>query len=147
MIPQFYVDTNVLIDFLADRKPFSESATTIFDLAVKKKVKLFISAISYNNIYYIIQRENKSHKKTIALLALLSEDYNILDTTKAILQNAMQADFKDFEDAIQYYSAKSYNGIHAIITRNPKDFPVKDLSILSPEEALSFAAQYKSQIS
>jgi predicted nucleic acid-binding protein len=146
MIPQFYVDTNVLIDFLADRKPFSESATSIFDLAVKKRIKLFISAISYNNIYYIIQRENKSHKKTIALLELLSEDCTILDTTKAILQNAMQADFKDFEDAIQYYSAKSHNGIHAIITRNPKDFPIKDLSILSPEEAISFAALYKSQI-
>jgi predicted nucleic acid-binding protein len=129
---------------LADRKPFSASATSIFDLAVKKRIKLFISAISYNNIYYIIQRENKSHKKTIALLELLSEDCTILDTTKAILQNAMQADFKDFEDAIQYYSAKSHNGIHAIITRNPKDFSIKDLSILSPEEAISFAALYKS---
>ena len=141
MIPQFFVDTNVLIDFLADRKPFSESATIIFDLAVKKKVKLFISAISYNNLYYLMQRENKSHKKTIALFALLSEDCSILDTTKAILQNAMQADFKDFEDAIQYYSAKSHNGIHAIITRNPKHFPLKDISILSPEEAISFAPQ------
>ncbi len=140
MIPQFFVDTNVLIDFLADRKPFSESACILFDLAVRKKIKLFISAISYNNIYYILQRENKSHKKTIALLDLLTEDCHILDTTKSILQSAMHADFKDFEDAIQYYSAKSQAGIQAIITRNPKDFSVKDISILSPEEAISFAA-------
>ncbi len=140
MIPQFYIDTNVLIDFLADRKPFSESATTLFDLAVKKKIKLYISAISYNNIYYILQRENKSHKKTIALLELLSEDCQILDATKTILQSALRSDFKDFEDAIQYYSAKGYVGINAIVTRNPKDFAVKDLAILSPDEALSFAA-------
>ncbi|MHA8094498.1 type II toxin-antitoxin system VapC family toxin [Aquirufa lenticrescens] len=140
MIPQFYIDTNVLIDFLADRKPFSESATTLFDLAVKKKIKLYISAISYNNIYYILQRENKSHKKTIALLELLSEDCQILDATKTILQSAMRSDFKDFEDAIQYYSAKGHVGINAIVTRNPKDFAVKDLAILSPDEALSFAA-------
>lgn len=138
MIPQFYIDTNVLIDFLADRKPFSESATTLFDLAVKKKIKLYISAISYNNIYYILQRENKSHKKTIALLELLSEDCQILDATKTILQSAMRSDFKDFEDAIQYYSAKGQVGINAIVTRNPKDFAVKDLAILSPDEAISF---------
>lgn len=137
MIPQFYIDTNVLIDFLADRKPFSESATTLFDLAVKKKIKLYISAISYNNIYYILQRENKSHKKTIALLELLSEDCQILDATKTILLSAMRSDFKDFEDAIQYYSAKGHVGINAIVTRNPKDFVVKDLAILSPDEAIS----------
>jgi predicted nucleic acid-binding protein len=137
MIPQFYIDTNVLIDFLADRKPFSESATTLFDLAVKKKIKLYISAISYNNIYYILQRENKSHKKTIALLELLSEDCQILDATKTILQSAMRSDFKDFEDAIQYYSGKGQVGINAIVTRNPKDYVVKDLAILSPDEAIS----------
>ena len=140
MIPQFYIDTNVLIDFLADRKPFSESATSLFDLAVKKKIKLYISAISYNNIYYILQRENKSHKKTIALLELLSEDCQILDATKTILLSAMRSDFKDFEVAIQYYSAKGQVGINAIITRNPKDFAVKDLAILSPDEALSYSA-------
>jgi len=140
MIPQFYIDTNVLIDFLADRKPFSESATSLFDLAVKKKIKLYISALSYNNIYYILQRENKSHKKTIALLELLSEDCQILDATKTILLRAMRSDFKDFEDAIQYYSAKEQVGINAIITRNPKDFAVKDLAILSPDEALSYSA-------
>lgn len=143
MIPQFYLDTNVLIDFLADRKPFSESASAIFNLAVKKKIKLYISAISHNNIYYILRRENKSHSKTISLLALLTEDCQILDTTKSILQSAMHSDFNDFEDAIQYFSAKSHTGIHAIVTRNPKDFAVKDISILSPAEAISLAATYE----
>jgi len=52
----------------------------------------------------------------------------------------MRSDFKDFEDAIQYYSAKGQVGINAIITRNPKDFAVKDLAILSPDEALSYSA-------
>jgi hypothetical protein len=52
----------------------------------------------------------------------------------------MRSDFKDFEDAIQYYSAKGQVGINAIITRNPKDFAVKDLAILSPDEALSYTA-------
>jgi hypothetical protein len=71
---------------------------------------------------------------------LLSEDCQILDATKTILLSAMRSDFKDFEDAIQYYSAKGQVGINAIITRNPKDFAVKDLAILSPDEALSYSA-------
>ena len=136
MIPQFYIDTNVLIDLLANRKPFSESATALFDLAVKKKIKLFVSAISYNNIYYILQRENKSHKKTIALLELLSEDCQILDATKTILQSAMKSDFKDFEDAIQYACALEHNLI-TIITRNLKDYKKATIKVLTPETYLT----------
>ena len=50
---QVFLDTNVVIDFLADRKPFSSAAAQIFNASVAGKIKLYISAVSYNNIYYI----------------------------------------------------------------------------------------------
>jgi predicted nucleic acid-binding protein len=46
-----FLDTNVIIDVLADRKPFSESAAILFDYAEKGKINIYISALSYSNIY------------------------------------------------------------------------------------------------
>jgi len=58
------------------------------------------------------------------------------DVTKSIVHIALNSNFKDFEDAVQYYSALS-NNVDAIITRNPKDFKNSKLLVLSPEEALA----------
>ena len=55
------VDTNVIIDVLADRKPFSEAASEIFDHAERGTIKLYISALSYFNIYYVLRKTN-AHK-------------------------------------------------------------------------------------
>lgn len=43
---------------------------------------------------------------------------------------------KDFEDALQYYTAKE-NGVDCIITRNKKDFYFSDFPVYTPEEFLS----------
>ncbi|MFL9451117.1 MULTISPECIES: PIN domain-containing protein [Nostocales] len=45
---------------------------------------------------------------------------------------ALTANFKDFEDAIQYSTAL-LNSLDAIITRNPVDFPVTIPRIITPE--------------
>ncbi|MBK8683678.1 MAG: hypothetical protein IPN26_01135 [Bacteroidetes bacterium] len=50
-----FLDTNVLIDFLANRKPFALDAAALFDYSLKKKVTLYIATVSYNNIYYILE--------------------------------------------------------------------------------------------
>ncbi len=65
-----FLDTNVVVDFLADRKPFSVPAAKLFTLSVAKELTLYISAITCNNIYYLFQR-SYSHAETIALLKSL----------------------------------------------------------------------------
>jgi predicted nucleic acid-binding protein len=49
----------------------------------------------------------------------------------------MKSNFKDFEDAIQYYTALSNKKMDAIVTLNGKDFKNSDLAVLTPLEALS----------
>lgn len=132
---QIFLDTNVIIDFLADRKPFSTAAAGIFNYGVLGKIKLYISAVSYNNIYYIL-RQSFSNTETIKLLDELSEMTEIADVTKAIIKNSLKSDLKDFEDAIQYNCALSLNKIDFIVTRDTKDFKKSVLSIMNPEEAL-----------
>lgn len=130
------IDTNVLIDFLADRQPFSISAGRLFTLSLNKKIKIFISAISYNNIYYIL-KQNSTHKETIKILTELSAMTEVIDLTMNILTNALKSEFKDFEDAIQYYSALTNAEIDKIITRNTKDFKLSEIAVMTPDEVLS----------
>jgi predicted nucleic acid-binding protein len=130
-----FIDTNVVIDFLADRRPFSLDAARLFDLALQGKSKIYISAVSYNNIYYIL-RQSLTHNATIKLLEELAEMTEIADVTGDIIRRSLKTDFKDYEDAIQYYCALSIAKIDFIVTRNTKDFKKSTISVLSPAEAV-----------
>lgn len=131
-----FLDTNVLIDFFADRKPFSMEAARLFNYSIKKKINLYISAVSYNNIYYIL-RQSCSHIETIKMLTELNEWTVIIGVSKEIINKSLKSDFKDFEDAIQYNCAKSLNKIDFIVTRDTKDFKTSSLPILTPKEAVT----------
>lgn len=130
-----FIDTNVVIDFLADRQPFAMDAARLFDLAIDKKVRIHISAVSYNNIYYIL-RQSLTNNATIKLLDELAEMTEITDVTSAIIRQSLKTDFKDYEDAIQYYCALSISQINFIVTRNTKDFKKSTLPVLTPTEAI-----------
>ena len=129
-----FMDTNVVIDFLADRQPFSLDAARLFDLTIDGKVRIYISAVSYNNIYCILRR-SLSNNATIKLLEELVEMTEITDVTKGIIQQSLKTDFKDYEDAIQYYCALSIPKIDVIVTRDTKDFKKSALPVLTPAEA------------
>ncbi|MFN5418293.1 MAG: type II toxin-antitoxin system VapC family toxin [Flavobacteriia bacterium] len=132
-----FLDTNIVLDVLANRKPFSDSASELFEKAQREKVKLYISSLSYNKIYYILNKQI-SHKATIAILKDLEELIETLDVSSKEIKKSLYSEFSDFEDAIQYYSALSNKKIDVIITRNPKDFKKSELLVMTPEEALSF---------
>lgn len=131
-----FIDTNVLIDFFADRKPFSIEVAKLFNYSLKNKIEIYISAVSYNNIYYIL-RQSHSHSETIKMLSELNEWTNIIDVSKEVIKKSLKSDFKDFEDSIQYNCAKSMSKIDFIVTRDTKDFKTSSLPILTPKEALT----------
>ncbi|MBC8052937.1 MAG: PIN domain-containing protein [Sphingobacteriaceae bacterium] len=131
-----FIDTNVVIDFLANRQPFSIDAARLFDFSISREARLYISAVSYNNIYYIL-KQSLSNKAAISLLEEFAEMTEIADVTSAIIRNSLKSDFKDYEDAIQYYCALSLPEIDFIVTRNTKDFKKSILPVLNPREALA----------
>ena len=132
-----FLDTNIVIDFLTDRKPFSSLAGRLFDYSVKGEVKLYLSAVSYNNIYYVV-RKVSSHKETIRILSSLIEMTEVIDSTSSIIKDSLNSEFNDFEDALQYYSAKLNPVINGIVTRNGVDFKHSSIAIFTPEEAIKF---------
>jgi predicted nucleic acid-binding protein len=130
------MDTNVAIDFLANRQPFSLEAAKLFDLAVKGHIKIYISAISYSNIYYIL-RQSLGNAQALYSLDGLAEMSEIADVTNDIIRQSLKTNFTDYEDAIQYQCALNIPEIDFIVTRNTKDFKKSILPVLTTLEAVS----------
>jgi predicted nucleic acid-binding protein len=131
-----FIDTDVIIDFLIDRKPFSIEAARIFTLIDQQKIKGCVSSLSFSNLYYVL-RKIGSHKKVISSLQKLSEFVDILEVDSEIIKSALFSDFKDFEDSIQYFTALENKKIDYIITRNIRDFRATSLPVMTPETFLS----------
>ena len=125
-------------NFLTDRKPFSLDAARLFEFSLSGEVGIYISPVSYNNIYFIL-RQSLSELVTMKLLNELAE---ILDVTKAVIQQALRSEFKDFEDAIQYNCAVSLSKIECIVTRNSKDFKKSFLAVMTPGETAALFSHY-----
>jgi predicted nucleic acid-binding protein len=130
-----FVDTNVIIDVLANREPFAGTASKLLDYADKGKVSIYISALSYSNICYIL-RKTCTHKEMISILRDIEAISTTMDITGKIIRDALDAGLKDFEDSIQLKTALSNKKIQAIVTRDPRGFKNIDISVLTPEEAL-----------
>jgi len=130
-----FLDTNVVIDLLAKREPFYRSAAQLFSLADKMKLQLCVSALSFANINYILLKEKKPEESRLILrkLKLLVEVISLDDRIIGLSLNDI--DFKDYEDALQYYSALE-NGADVIITRNLKDFQKSKIPVLTAEQYL-----------
>jgi predicted nucleic acid-binding protein len=132
-----FIDTNVIIDFLSDRKPFASAAAALFEHGARKNARLYIAAVSFNNTYYIL-RKHFPHKKCIQILKKFVGLVEIVNTSEEVVTSALDAAFNDLEDAIQYHTACSIGVVTAIVTRNPGDFKPSELPIWSPQQALSF---------
>jgi len=129
------IDTDVIIDFLIDRKPFSDDSAKILSLCETNKIRGFVTSIMLSNIYYLLRKSAK-HDKVIESLKMLMQILDVATTEKSAVLEALNSEFKDFEDALQNFSAQNHNEIKMIITRNIKDYKTSELSIMTPETYL-----------
>ena len=128
---RLFVDSDVVIDFFTDREPNANPASELFELNEQGIVRLFLSAMSINNIYYIT-RKFLGHKKTLEVIEMLTEMTEIVGTTKKEIIQALKNDFTDYEDSVQYSSALTIKDLHAIITRNIKDYRNSSIAVMTP---------------
>jgi predicted nucleic acid-binding protein len=130
-----FLDTNVLLDVLAKREPFYEQSVAVWTLAEQGKVRGLVSVLSFSNIYYIVRRL-RDRRAAAAALRLLRDTFTPVALDEQVLSQAMDAGLKDFEDAMQYFSALRA-GAACLISRNPHHFPRSALSVLTPAEFLA----------
>ena len=126
-----FIDTDVIIDFLIDREPHSREAAIIFTLIEQKKLKGYVSSLTFSNLCYVL-RKIESHNKVIAKLDSISRLLTILKVDQQIIKFAIASGFPDFEDSIQYNCALDYKKIDVLITQNIKDYKGSQIPVMTP---------------
>lgn len=129
------IDSDVILDFFFDRKPFSENASKILSLCEKRELTGFVTPVMISNVYYLL-RKTAGHKKIIESLKMLLEIVEVAIINKGTISDALNSTFKDFEDALQNFSAQNEKEIKIIVTRNIKDYTKSNLSVMTPETYL-----------
>lgn len=130
-----FVDTNILIDLLADRPPFSKFAIELFDRAEKNMVKLYTSSHTVATTHYLLKKHIEESLLGEALLLLL-DLIDIVPVDLNIIKKSLLSAHKDFEDAIKIFAANSVDNLDFIVTRNLKDFKNAGVPVLPPDELL-----------
>ncbi len=131
---KIYVDTDIIFDLFLERKPFYESAFVTFQLAEDGKIDLYISSLCFTNLFYVMRKKLR-REQVLEYLNKLNSIVTVLAVDGIIINNAIDSDFNDFEDAVQYFTAME-NGMEVLLTRNTKDFKVKDISVMTADEFL-----------
>lgn len=131
-----FVDTNIIVDLIADRKPFSKYAIDLFDMAENKKVALFTSSHSIATTHYILKKY-VSEKELRSILISLLDYLKVVAVDENVLRRGLRSKHKDFEDSIQIICATSITQLDFILTRNKKDFVGSEVPVLAPDEMIN----------
>ncbi|GMQ28693.1 PIN domain-containing protein [Algoriphagus confluentis] len=132
---KLFLDTNIIIDFLTNRTPFTQEAVSLFQLAEDGKIELFTSTHVLANTHYVLKKfvEDKKWRGTLLELA---EMIQIADVTVKGFLTALKSHHRDFEDAIQISTAEQIGDVDYIITRNLKDFKSSSIPAISIQELM-----------
>jgi predicted nucleic acid-binding protein len=130
-----FVDTNVLLDVLTKREPFYEDSASVWTLSEQGAIHGLVSALSFSNVYYIVRRL-KDRRTADRAMVLLRDTFTPVACDGQVLSQAIDARMKDFEDAIQYFSALRAEAA-CLLSRNPDHFLRSSLPVLTPREFLA----------
>jgi len=137
MADNYLIDVNICLDVLLKRELFWRDSAKIFQAAENNEIRLFVSAISFDTIFYILSSDigASSAQRELNKFRL---HISVAPVDGSVVDRALDASWKDLKDALQYYSA-AISDCKALISRNKRDYPVDktQIPILSPTEFIS----------
>jgi predicted nucleic acid-binding protein len=131
---RLFLDSDVLLDMLLNRKPFYYYVQALLTISEKHHLQIYTSSLAAANIHYILAREIGSAEARKKIKELINA-IKILPFESESIESAINSRFSDLEDAIQHFIAKRYN-CNAIITRNIKDYKHSEIPAFTAEDFL-----------
>lgn len=131
-----FLDTNVLMDILANRIPFYESSSKVYKLGINKKCNLFTSSNTINTVHYLLKKFIGEQEIRNALDEI-TDIVSIIPVNLDMIKKSLNSNHKDFEDAIQIYSAQSISEMNCIVTRDLKDYKNAEIQVYTPDQFLN----------
>jgi len=130
-----FIDTNLILDVLAERRPFYETSARIWELVESRDLKGYLSATSITDIFYILNRQ-LGPEKAYHFVNKIMMVFDITSVSQADIRKALNLGLQDFEDALQVVCAKKIGATY-LITRNTEDFQeAEDIEVVNPETFL-----------
>lgn len=133
--PVILIDLNILLDVLQKREPFFEDSANILAAVETGRVHGFVAAHSMTTLFYLIQK-GRSSAEAHAILTGLLQFLQVAPVDQNTIEQALNLDFRDFEDAVQMVSALQCKA-DCLITRNIKDYAVSLLPVMKPVDFLA----------
>jgi predicted nucleic acid-binding protein len=132
--PKILIDLNILLDVLQMREPFYEASARLLALAETGRVKGFIAAHSITTLFYLIQKAQSSAQARANITSLL-QFLEIAPVDQNTIEQALNLDYRDFDDAVQMISALQCK-VEYLITRNASDYQPTLLPVIQPVDFL-----------
>ncbi len=127
-------DTNVILDVLLDREPFSGTAAKLFSKVETGEITGYVCATTITTLYYLTSKAigaDAANEEINKLMML----FEVAPVNRAVLAAASSSGFKDFKDAVLHESGV-YKEAQGIVTRDSDGFNKSQINIYSPEELL-----------
>jgi predicted nucleic acid-binding protein len=131
---RIFLDTNVILDLLGERVPYYDSIAKVATLADQKKLAIIVSPLSFTTVNYVLNKYESS-ESVLNKLRKFKIICEVCEVNEETIDKALNSNFKDYEDAVQYFSALQSN-CSIIITRNGKDFKNSKIPIMTAGEYL-----------
>lgn len=129
------VDTNIVLDFLLQREPFSQDAELLFQAIDVGEIVGYVTATTLTDIFYISRKHTRSVDQARQAVSEILTAMMICPVDRVVLELAFNSGLADFEDAVQIFSAVT-QGLEAIVTRDAQGFLSSPLPVLSIQELL-----------
>ena len=133
---KIFIDTNILLDVILRRDGFYKNSAEIWADCELGKVQGYVSAISLNNMHYVM-RKLVASDIALKYVRFVLNVFSIVPLDEAILRLSVDFPQKDFEDAIQTFSAVQIKA-DCIVTRDKSHFSNHYMPVISPVEYVDF---------
>lgn len=131
---KLFLDTNIVVDLLERREPFCHDAVRLFSMAYNRQVQLIVSPMTFSTASFLLHKHGSEGVRN--LLSNLRQLSRVAAANERTVDDSLASQFKDFEDAMQYYTALRANA-DIIITRNGKDFVHSKLPVMTAGEFIA----------
>jgi predicted nucleic acid-binding protein len=137
MVYKVFADTNVYLDFFLQRGTDWQQIEQLFRLAEQKEIELFTSASNLLNMMYVMANFKLPKSDIVHYASAILQYTSLANPDNFTFSTALASGFRDLEDAVQYFTALSIEGIDYFITSNLKDYKAAShLKVLTAKQFL-----------
>ena len=128
------LDTNVLIDILTGRPPEAEDAARLVVMQAMGDIELWISAKSFTDAFYIMNRDGNNESAAIQQAFVKSFEFlNVCAVDGNDIRATAERSWPDFEDCLIDVCSEKIKADY-LLTRDKDGFKRSRTTVMKPKE-------------